>query len=262
MTGDIMNLAEFKAKIRRHETPFYRLLYSAAKNIRMAEAPYIKGWHDLLYHEKSFRVNAWRSFWRVMYHQPLFRSRCRECGPGLHIYHSGQGLPCIEGSVEITIGRDVKLYDRITIAGLTVGEHPKLAIGDNTDISQPISILVGKEVIIGSNCLIGCTMISDNPGHRIDYRERFEKLDPGQIGRIEIGDYVWAALQSIIVGNVTVGFGAVIGARAVVTRDVPPFCIVAGNPARIVKKLPFPDDMIEQLGEASHNQYMNAVVEK
>lgn len=257
-----MNLAEFKTKIRRRETPFYDSLYRIVKRLRSIEAPYVPGWHDFLYHERSFRVNSWRTFWRVMYHQPLFRSRCHECGKGLNIYHSGQGLPCIEGNIEINIGRNVKLYDRITIAGLNVGEHPRLIIGNNTDISQPITIIAGNEVVIGSNCLIGCTMISDNPGHRMNYLERFEKLEPERIGRIEIGDYVWAALQSIIVGNIKVGFGAVIASRAVVTRDVPPFCLVAGNPARVVKKLPFPEEMIEKLGRDSYLKYENAIIER
>ena len=257
-----MGISEFKSKIRRQESPFYASLYRFAKRLRGVEAPYIRGWHDFLYHENSFRVNAWRTFWRLVYHQPLFRSRCRTCGRGLYIYHSGQGLPCIEGNIEISIGSNVKLYDRITIAGMTVGESPRLLIGDNTDISQPITIIAGREVAIGSDCLIGCTLISDNPGHHVDFRDRSRRLDPDSIGRVKIGDHVWAALQSIIVGNVTVGFGAVIGARAVVTKDVPPLCIVAGNPARIVKKLPFPEDMIEKLGQEAYDRYQAAVVGK
>ena len=257
-----MSLKGFSRKIRKRETPFYDLLYRTAKCMRKFELPYIRGWHDLLYHERRFRINAWRTFWRLIYHQPLFRGRCRRCGPGLHIYHSGQGLPYIMGNVDIDIGKDVKLYDRITIAGMFIKERPRLSIGDNTDISQPITIIVGNEVVIGSNCLIGCTMISDNPGHRMDYEERFEKLDTENLGRVVIGDYVWAALQSIIVGNVSVGFGAVIGARAVVTRDVPPFCVVAGNPARIVKKLPFPKDMLDKLGDEAYRFYESAVVER
>ena len=253
-----MNLAEFKAKIRRQETPFYSLLYRIAKRIRGIEAPYIRGWHDLLYYEKSFRVNAWRTFWRILYHQPLFRSRCVECGKGLHIFHSGQGLPCVEGDIKIYIGKNAKLYDRVTIAGLTIGKEPRLIIGDNTDIPLPISFLVGNEIKIGSNCLIVSSMIADNPGHNVDYRERFEKVNPDSIGRVEIQDYVWTALNSVIVGNVTIGFGSVVAARAVVTKDVPPFCIVAGNPARIVKKLPFPEEMIEILGEEAYGEYLSA----
>lgn len=257
-----MSLAEFRKKVRKRETPFYDSLYRMAKRVRRFEIPYIPGWHDLLYHERKIRINAWRTFWRLTYHQPMFRSRCKTCGPGLHINHSGQGLPYIEGNIEINIGSDVKLFDRITIAGLYAGENPKLIIGDNTDLPLPISILVGNEVNIGSNCLIVSSTISDNPGHNVDYRERFEKLDPENIGRVVIGDYVWAALQSVIIGNVTIGSGAVIAARAIVTKNVPPFCMVAGNPARIVKKLPFPGEMREKLGEEAFQEYESAIVEK
>jgi acetyltransferase-like isoleucine patch superfamily enzyme len=49
---------------------------------------------------------------------------------------------------------------------------------------------------------------------------------------------------------------------AVVARDVPPFCVVAGNPARIVKKLPFPEEMIEQVGEEQYRFYQEAEPQK
>lgn len=257
-----MRLSEFIIKIRRRETPFYDRLYRIAYNLRRFEIGYVPGWHDFLYHERNIRINAWRTFWRIMYHQPLFRSRTARCGKNLHIYHSGQGSPCIEGNLEVIIGNDVRLYDRITLAGLTVGKNPRLVIGDNTDISQPITIVVGNEVVIGSNCLIGCTLISDNPGHNLDYAERFNKLSDDQIGRVEIADCVWAALQSIIVGRVKIGFGAVIGARSVVTKDIPPFCVVIGNPARIVKKMEFPKEMVNELGEDQYEQYLCAQVSR
>ena len=47
-------------------------------------------------------------------------------------------------------------------------------------------------------------------------------------------------------------------ARAVVTRDVPPFCVVAGNPAKIVKKLPFPEEMVEKVGPEAYRKYQRA----
>jgi len=253
-----MGFEELRSRIRIRETPFYDGLYRFAKRVRGIEVLYVPGWHDALYHERSFRINAWRTFWRVIYYQPMFRSRCARCGSNLHIYHSGQGLPYIAGDLEIVIGDGVSFYDRSTLVGLTVGERPRIVIGDNTDISQPITIIAGNEVHIGSNCLIGCSMISDNPGHNLVYDHRFQKLDRAKIGRIQIGDYVWAALQSVIAGNVSVGFGAVIGARTVVTKDVPPFCVVAGNPMRIVKKMEFPHEMISGLGEDAYERYQRA----
>jgi acetyltransferase-like isoleucine patch superfamily enzyme len=257
-----MSIESFLNNIKKGETPFYARLNRTARRVRRFEVPYMPGLHDILYRERQVRINAWRTFWRVCYYQPLLRSRCASCGSNLRIYHSGQGLPLIMGDVDIRLGSDVSIYDRITIAALTVGGRSMLSVGDDTDISQPISILVGKEVTIGSGCLIGCTLITDNPGHRTDYRERLGmRIDEKRIGRVVIGDYVWAALQSMVIGDVTIGDGAIIAARAVVTRDVPPFCVAAGNPAKIVKKLPFPEEMIEKVGPENYKKYQDAEIE-
>ncbi len=261
--GYKMSIDDFVQKVRRAETPFYARLKRCAKGILMTEAPYIPGWHDLLYRERQLRIGLWRNFWRLSYYQPMFRSQCVACGKRLLIYPSGQGIPFLDGNVSMTIGDDVKIYDRSAIVGLTVAERPKLVIGDNTDLALPIAIFIGNEVSIGSNCMIGCELIADNPGHRTDYKERVGQwVEVEKIGRVVIHDYVWAAHNSVIVGNVTVGTGAIIAALAVVTRDVPPFCVIAGNPGRIVKKLPFPPEMIERVGEEQYRFYQEAVPQK
>ena len=59
---------------------------------------------------------------------------------------------------------------------------------------------------------------------------------------LTIGDDVWIGFGAIILGGVSIGRGAIIGAGTMVTKDVPPFTIVVGNPMRIVRKL---DDEIE-----------------
>ena len=255
-----MRIDEFITKVKRKETPFYQRLYAIGKYYKQLEVPYMRGLHDLLYAENRFRINAWRNFWRVVYHQPLFRSRCAECGKHLYIYHSGQGLPWIVGDPEIHFGNDVSIYDKATIVAMTMGEHPRLQIGSNTDFAQPTTFMVGREISVGSNCMIGCSLIADNPGHNMDYRKRLQRLHKILIGKVHIGDYVWAGQYSVIVGNIAVGDGAVIGANAVVTGDVPPFCVVSGNPARIVKKLPFSKTMIEEFGDATYRRYLEAEV--
>lgn len=58
---------------------------------------------------------------------------------------------------------------------------------------------------------------------------------PRTKGDVVIGHDVWIGMEAIIMSGVTIGNGAVIGARAVVVKDVPPYAIVAGNPARLVK---------------------------
>lgn len=67
-------------------------------------------------------------------------------------------------------------------------------------------------------------------------------------GNIIIGHDVWIGFEAIILAGVTIGNGAIIGARSVVTKDVPPYAIVAGVPARIVRKR-FNEDVIVKLLE-------------
>ena len=65
-------------------------------------------------------------------------------------------------------------------------------------------------------------------------------------GDIEIGNDVWLGFDSIVMQGVSIGDGAIIGARALVTKDVPPYTIVGGIPAKPIRKR-FPDDVIEKL---------------
>ena len=69
---------------------------------------------------------------------------------------------------------------------------------------------------------------------------------PHSRGDVVIGHDVWIGTEAMIMSGVHIGDGAVIGARAVVTKDVPPYTIVAGNPARVVR-LRFPPEIVERL---------------
>lgn len=256
-----MGFEEFVARVKRGETPFYARLNKLARAVIKAEAPYVPALHHALYQERAVRIRVWHDFWRAFYYQPLFRSRCVECGTGLYIYNSGQGLPYIEGDVEISFGCNVRIVDRAAIVGLTAGHRMRLRVGDDTDIATQVSLFIGNEISIGSHCIVAATLIADNPGHQIDYLERRnERISPESIGRVIIGDDVWVGQQSMIIGNVRIGDGAIIGARAFVKKDVPPFCIVAGVPARIIRKLPFPEEMIKKLGEEQHRAYLDSQI--
>ena len=65
-------------------------------------------------------------------------------------------------------------------------------------------------------------------------------------GDIVIGNDVWIGYEAVIMAGVTIGDGAVIGARAVVTKDVPPYTIVGGVPAKPIRRR-FPEDVISDL---------------
>ncbi|ARR57161.1 hypothetical protein HY78_12260 [Rhizorhabdus wittichii DC-6] len=70
---------------------------------------------------------------------------------------------------------------------------------------------------------------------RIDRRRGLSANEIESRGAIVIGHDVWIGANSIVVSGVTIGTGAVVAAGAVVARDVPPYAIVAGNPAKVVR---------------------------
>ena len=111
---------------------------------------------------------------------------------------------------------------------------PDTVIGDNSGIGVNCEIChgltLGKNVMMGPECLFYSTNHKFNPETR-----RFEGYT--DIHPIVIEDDVWIGRRAIIMGGVTIGKGAVIGAGSVVTKDVPPYCVAAGNPAIVRKKL-------------------------
>jgi acetyltransferase-like isoleucine patch superfamily enzyme len=71
---------------------------------------------------------------------------------------------------------------------------------------------------------------------------------PRSKGTVSVGNDVWLGRGAVIMSGVTVGNGAVVGAYSVVTRNVPPYAVVAGNPARLVR-MRFPTDVVDRLQE-------------
>lgn len=125
-----------------------------------------------------------------------------------------------------------------------------ISIGDNCYIGEGSRIWSGDEVTIGNNVLISHNVnIIDTNSHELDYKERSSRYrdlianghwnERGNIDTapIHIEDDVWISFGAIILKGMSIGRGSIIAAGAVVTEDVPEFVVVAGNPAKIVKKL-------------------------
>jgi maltose O-acetyltransferase len=94
----------------------------------------------------------------------------------------------------------------------------------------PYDLKVGKDVMMGPYVVI----IGDN--HRFDNLDLPMRLQGTQeYPPVRIGDDVWIGARAIILPGLTIGNGAIIGAGSVVTKDVPPYAICAGNPAKIIR---------------------------
>ena len=117
---------------------------------------------------------------------------------------------------------------------------PEFITGNNVDIGWQNTIAVGSRIVLGNNVrLAGRVFLAGYPGHPINAADRaagLPELD-SQVGDIILHDDVWVGTGAIILAGVTVGKGAIVAAGSVLTKDVEAGSIVAGNPAKVVRKL-------------------------
>jgi len=120
------------------------------------------------------------------------------------------------------------------------GSGPALKIGNHCFIGQSNFITVGEAVEIGDYCLtgrgcsfIGATHVYENP------MQPYLSTGVTSSHIIRVGANCFFGLGAQVIGNISIGHGCVIGAGAVVRADVPPFSLVVGNPARVIKRFDF-----------------------
>jgi virginiamycin A acetyltransferase len=127
-------------------------------------------------------------------------------------------------------------------------------IGQGTRINGSIKLKGADTIHMGKYCAIGedVDILSTNhTTNTINMQNVLQieitgTVNPANKRGVEIGNNVWIGDRAIILPGIKIGDGAVIGAGSVVTKDVSPFCIHAGNPAKFIKKR-FEDDIIELL---------------
>lgn len=148
--------------------------------------------------------------------------------PGTRMFNMKRKLLAFAGA---GLGANVRMM------GLKVLGPFDLQVGDNTFIGED-TFLVGaidSSIRIGRDCDISSKVTLVTGTHELT--PDGEKMAGEGFGKdIVIGNGVWIGIGSIILGGVTIGNRAIIGAGSVVTKDVPDYCVVAGNPARIIKK--------------------------
>lgn len=147
----------------------------------------------------------------------------------------------------VVIGDHVSCYAGCSFA---IGPRGSCRIGDFTLVNGAL-IMAEERIEIGSHCLISWNVgIADSDFHPLPPNERLidtQALAPFFEGRpprppigtapVIIGDNVWIGMNAVILKGVTIGDNSVVAAGSVVTKNIAPNTVVAGNPAVVVKKL-------------------------
>jgi acetyltransferase-like isoleucine patch superfamily enzyme len=169
---------------------------------------------------------------------------------------TGCSVECRSGVTDgrVSIGKDSVLSCRIVFERNT----GTVSIGHDTYIGGS-QIICAKKIEIGSNVLVswGCTIV-DHDSHSLDWRQRAEDVrkwregllagglekaaelkdwDAVEMAPVRIADKAWLGMNVTVLKGVTIGQGAVVAAGSMVTKNVPPWTLVAGNPAGIIKEL-------------------------
>ena len=110
------------------------------------------------------------------------------------------------------------------------GKRQNLLIGEGSFLGR-VKIQIHAPVSIGRNVVIndGVTILTGTHDTASEWYDQINRP-------VVIGDYAWICTNALILPGVTIGCGAVVAAGAVVVKDVPPFAIVGGNPARLLKQ--------------------------
>ena len=118
-------------------------------------------------------------------------------------------------------------------------------IGDNTFINHNAYLMDGAQIKIGSYCFIGPNCGMYTAVHPLIAEERNKGLEKAK--PIIIGDNVWIGGDVTILPGVKIGANTVIGAKSVVTKDIPANVVAAGNPCRVLRKITEKDSIMEDI---------------
>ena len=193
----------------------------------------------MFFYARPLLFNLRTLLMQILFYEPALRYRCRTVGRKLRLHGPA---PRISGDGIIDIGEDVEFVEGMSlVVGMGLPDPAHLELKNHITFGGHHIICVARGVTIGNHCWIGAgTKIYDNDVHALDALERrvkFGDMTKVESAPITIEDDVWIGIDALILKGVTLHHGAVVGAGAVVTEDVPSFCVAAGNPARVVRQL-------------------------
>ena len=162
----------------------------------------------------------------------------KKCGDNAHItYPFNVGCPS-----HIEIGKDTEIMANCRLHAYPdlTGKDANIVIGNHCFIGFRNTFLAGDDISIGDNVVTAadCCIVSHN--HGINPESEVPYMDqPLTSAPTSIGDGTWLGHGVIVNAGVSIGNKCVIGAGAVVTKDIPDYSIAVGNPARVIKQYNF-----------------------
>jgi galactoside O-acetyltransferase len=170
------------------------------------------------------RIGKWiRAFYWARF---LAKSRDLNLAPGCTIIAPGN----------ISMGENVGILRNCY---LDAGNNGKIEIGNRVGMNSGTLVDAADfgVITIGNDVLLGPNVVIRASNHRYKERAVPINLQGHNAGKILIQDDVWIGAGCVILPDVTIGKGAVVGAGAVVTKDVPPYALAGGVPARVIKDI-------------------------
>lgn len=175
----------------------------------------------------SRSLGEYISIFSCLFRGAFYKFRFEKCGKLLRVE---KGVRILKKNANIELGDKVLLHRHAKLSVYGTDGSAKLKIGNNVAIGDRTEIHAGREITIGDNSLISWDCcIMDRDYHKL--MSETEVFKP-----VHIGNNVWIGSRALILKGITIGDGAVVAAGSVVTRDVAPRTIVAGNPAKVIKE--------------------------
>ena len=147
---------------------------------------------------------------------------------------SYENLISIGNNTVILANSRIQLYPDLT------KKKAYITIGNHCYIGYYLSILAGADIKIGNNVLIASNVLITSEGHGINPESDIPYMEqPLNIKEVIIEDHCWIGEKACILPGVTIGKYSVVAAGSIVTKSIPEYSIVAGNPAKVIKSYSF-----------------------
>jgi galactoside O-acetyltransferase len=179
---------------------------------------------EFLYFDIGFKLRY--LFWKL-----VIISQGGEIGKNVKIYE-GVRIVCNHSNA-ISIGDNVRILRNVTIS---TSESGKISIGNNAHIGESTIIYSDQEIMIKDDVNIGPQNII------VDFDHIYQQVDTPMAKqchnakKILIEDDVWISSHCCILKGVVISKGSVIGAGSVINKDIPPYSVACGSPAKVIKK--------------------------